>query len=424
MTIKTHEIQNILQMACLKATGFYLPDMGEDENKWKFKLMDGKKVGVLPKLNPRTIISFSQNNSIPQMICRSIIVNVFKEAKTYALSELKGIDDWNELVKNNEDWFKTYAHEVGDRDSPMRVELKKYSDRVEDRDIINLGYWNGVANKYNSNIKYYIDGWYKSKGSPTSKPTDYNKVKKTLRYDSDIMGEGIEALVNKMNPMGCIYKVKANKKLKDACGYDGFYYPTTGLIQESLTNCYMRDLRFGNKGGDLYYNQLIKMYPEDTKKYYTKKQEFRKNTSGEDWLMSRCVDRAIKLSNGAYDSYCNSSSQHTFTMGDADVDRVRSYKRVADERGTTINGVYVAHTYNRWWFYIISDIQIKTPPAWNTGNKYMYEDDFVKPNKQACLDYFKNRKRYVADIDYKEQMRIFGVGVEPNVESQLIKYYC
>lgn len=420
MTIKTHEIQNILQMACLKATGFYLPDMGEDENKWKFKLMDGKKVGVLPKLNPRTIISFSQNNSIPQIICRSMIVNVFKEAKTYALSELKVIDDWNELVKNNEDWFNTYAHRIGDRDSPMKVELKKYSGVVEYSDITNLGYWNGVANKYNSNIKYYIDGWYKSKGSPTSKPTDYNKVKKTLRYDSDIMGEGIEALVNKMNPMGGGYKVKANKKLKDACGHEGFHYPTTGIIQDSLTNGYIRDLKIGDKGCEVYYNQVIKMYPQDTKQFYTKKQEFRKSMTGEDWLMRRCVERAIKLSNGAYDSFHNSADQHTFTMGEADVDRVRSYKSVANTRWDNNGGNY----YNRWWYYLTTDIQIKTPPEWNTGNKYYYDDDFKKPNKQAIMEYFKNTKRYVADIDYKEQMRIFGVGVEPNVESQLIKYYC
>jgi hypothetical protein len=423
LTINNYEIQNILNMACLKATGFYLPDLGEDNNNWKYKIVNGKKVGFLPKLNPRTIISFSIDNSIPKQICRSIIVGVFKEAKKYALSGNDLIRRWNRLVVTEKDWFEAYAHYVGDRDKKIEVKPKKLTDRITDGDIHNLGYWNGMSNKFNYNIRYFCEAYYKEcKKEVTPPPTDWNKVKRTLRYDYDIMGEDINTIVNSMNPMKYrSYKVKpAQNLVGNPCDYDGFSYFTTGGIQEVLmdggyceSGVYIRS----DKGRSIRYRTEIKLTENQIKTYYTKKKKFRKRENGSQYLRTLLIKRAIKLSNGAYDSHNSYRENNRYDGNLFTLPQPNCYYEA-----NTHNGSF----RNSWWrqYTFLMDIKPTQIEGWD----YISSDDLEKPDYNDCIRHFKTAiyrggKYFVADIDYQEQMRIFGVKVEPNVESKLIKYY-
>lgn len=420
LTINNYEIQNILNMACLKATGFYLPDLGEDNNNWKYKIVNGKKVGFLPKLNPRTIISLSVDNSIPKQICRSIIVGVFKEAKKYALSGNDLIRRWNRLVVTEKDWFEAYAHYVGDRDRKYEVKPKKLTDKIKQEDIHNLGYWNGMSNKYNYNIRYFCEAYFREcKKEEKPPPTDFHKVRKLLRYDYDIMGEDINTIVNSMNPMSSdCYKVKPIQNLVgNPCNYEGFCYYTTGGVQDTLMDSpygcevYIRS----DKGREIRYNTEIKLSESQIKTFYTKKKKFRKRENGSQYLRTQMIKRAIKLSNGAYDSHNSYSERHKY---DGNLFTLPEPNSNYNFRNSNVK--------NKWWKKTNFEYDIRATQV--EGWDYITSSELELPDYTDCIRHFKTAiykdgRYFVADIDYTEQMRIFGVRIEPNVESKLIKYY-
>ena len=68
------DIYHLLNLACFKHTGHYLPADGDETTKWKYRIVDGKKVAVMPRLNPRTILMPSTFHDFSKQVKLSMVV--------------------------------------------------------------------------------------------------------------------------------------------------------------------------------------------------------------------------------------------------------------------------------------------------------------------------------------------------------------
>lgn len=102
-----NDIHTLLNLACLKATGFYLPQDEAVNNKWKYKVVDGKKVGIITGSIERNWFNSSTYNDIPLQISRRLIVQDLnylfniRDEKRKCEKKIKGLINYNSLENIN-----------------------------------------------------------------------------------------------------------------------------------------------------------------------------------------------------------------------------------------------------------------------------------------------------------------------------------
>ena len=92
------DIYHLLNLACLKHTGHYLPSDGDETTKWKYRIVDGKKVAVVPRLNPRTILAHSSFHDLSKQVKLSMVVGELNSYFKPQPNEFKKL--WEALEKD------------------------------------------------------------------------------------------------------------------------------------------------------------------------------------------------------------------------------------------------------------------------------------------------------------------------------------
>ena len=92
------DIYHLLNLACFKYTGHYLPADGDETTKWKYRIVDGKKVAVMPRLNPRTILMPSSFHDFSKQVKLSMVVGELNSYFKPQPNEFKKL--WEALEKD------------------------------------------------------------------------------------------------------------------------------------------------------------------------------------------------------------------------------------------------------------------------------------------------------------------------------------
>ena len=92
------DIYHLLNLACLKYTGHYLPSDGDETTQWKYRIVDGKKVAVVPRLNPRTILMPSTFHDLSKQVKLSMVVGELNSYFKPQPNEFKKL--WEALEKD------------------------------------------------------------------------------------------------------------------------------------------------------------------------------------------------------------------------------------------------------------------------------------------------------------------------------------
>lgn len=471
---QSNDLLNILNLACLKHTGFQLPADGEVANVWKYQIEDGVKVGKCPKLNPRTILSYSSCDNLSQQINRRLICDALNDCKKF-VREMGNLPElFNELCAKRcvRLWIRNKACVIDGR--PLTENYRFHQETIKvGKDCGKVCLLSeyiqpmllaiGIDEKEDMAHKYIREFYKKVLTWGDDKPEGWKTYKKFwAKYDEYLVGEEWIDNLKYLNPTaksqnGTDKVVWCKRKFpnEDDVWFDdvnpnprGFWtyrkyikgnhkFKYANYLSSTDIETYVK-LRKSNIMETNHKGENPMRAVEDTiDTFLTKTGSWRKRSEFETkmtairlrwkWItklggLNGFGDTRFVIQSGSF-----SVLDYTFRSDVADwKDEIMKYKEGFDNNWYMLSIPSKRHDYNRWKQGTFTFTPTKR--FVNKWMRYFEVSDRGHITQAKYWEYYSGgsnkRGSYSEDLDFKVMMRIMGVRKDDDIKLKLVKEFC